>query len=252
MAIAGLKSHSQLAFASTVDATVRLFKLLGLAEDEQALRDSVAVDYARLTKLGPGRPYVALPSAVTTDQLIELADKLAAERGFDSVYRWAPFWVPGADRDSVTPTELNGSATGYVARVALFSAKPELGNDPLLHFVGRSYDEKYREQGQMTQREALSQAIDVFGNQHPGANLRAADHRDFLVWYIMDLIRDVPAKKVVLAQGFMRVPATGRRSVDDGSSVGCVCSGFGRARFDWSYGYADGDDGVGLSAGFAE
>lgn len=68
----------------------------------------------------------------------------------------------------------------------------------------------------------------------------------------MDLLRDVPAKDLVLSRGFMRVPALGRRAVSGGSYVGSVNSYGGRAYFAEVIGDADGDDGLGLSAGLVE
>lgn len=251
MALVEEAVHSVSPAEEAASTTVQLMKQLGLViTDEEALWTSLHNDFARLlTELGRGRPYVELPRSITTERLCELANELAAERGFSPVFRWKPFWVPGTELQSVTAQEINSVAEVITARLALFSEKAT-NADPLLHFLDLPYDGEYKNWGQTSQLDALAQAQRVFANQHLGASLRAADHRDFLVMYLMDLIREVSAEEVILAKGFMRVPALGRRTVDGDSYVGIVCSGGGQAYFGRSGGGAYGWDGFGLSAGF--
>lgn len=256
MAIAGLKAVPEITEPApsrvdeAVEVTIELLKRLDLVDDEQALRDSLSEQFVHLTELGEGRPYVELPAAVTFTQLLKLANDLVVERGYDKAYRWPNFWVPGTEDESVTDRELNGSVTGFTARLALFAT--DSAYDPLLHFCGLPYDDMYRREEQQTQLEAIDQFTADFADQHQGAPLRTADQRDFLVWYIMDLLRGVELQDIVLARGFMRVPALGRRTVIGDSCVGHVDSSGGRAKFGGSYGGASGGDGVGFSAGLAE
>lgn len=256
MAITGLTLPTEALAASprsdvdeAVDVTVELLKRLGVVGDEQSLKGSLASDYQRLAELGGGRLYVELPAAVTFSSLVVLANELAARAGYEPVYQWPNFWVPGTEKESVTEDELNGSAAGYTARLALYSDNEY---DRLLHFGGLPYDNKYANPGEATQLDKLAGAQADFAAEHAGASLRACDHRDFLVWYIMDLIRGVPANKVVLAQGYMRVPALGRRTVIGASYVGLVSSSDGWAGLGGSHGNGYGGGGVGVSAGFLE
>jgi len=255
MAIIGLKEipvelvPEQSPAEEAASINLELLKRLNLVNDEKAALDSLRGDFARCTELGEGRLYLDLPAGITFEQLLGLANELAKERGFEQAFRWAPFWTSRTERESVTAQELNGVTVGYTARVALF-ASDSTSVDPLLHFTGLPYDEKYRERRQPTQLEKLASAQTQFAQANAGASLRAADHRDFLVWYIMDLLREVPAAQVVLVKGYMRVPVLGRRTVDGDSCVGGVHSRDGRADFYGSYGYANDGVGVGLSAGF--
>lgn len=233
-----------------VNTTVELLRQLEVVSDEESLRSSLTSDYQRLTELGGGRLYVELPATVTFTSLVELANKLAQKAGFDDVYWWPSFWVPGTEKESVTENELNGSTLGYTARLALYGDNQY---DKLLHFAGLSYDRKYASRKDAaTQVKRVDRAVKQFAADHKGANLRASDHCDFLVWYLMDLIRGVPASEVVMVGGFMRVPVLGRRAVDGGSCVGFVYSYGGRANLRWSRGLAGDNVGVGLSAGFEE
>lgn len=260
MAIAGLKTPTPVIedaelplsrVGEAVNVTVNLLERLGLVDDETALRESLSSDYERLTALGDGRLYLELSATVTTNQLIQLANGLATESGHDQAYLWPNFWVPGTEEGSVTEAELNGSATSFTARLALFD--PDASYDPLLHFTNSSFDDKYRDsKKQATQLDLIERVTAEFTTAHAGAMLRAADERDFLVWYIMDLIRGVSAENIVLARGYMLVPRHGRRTVDGDSCVGSVDSSGGRAEFGWDFGGALGCGGVGLSAGFLE
>ena len=255
MAIIGVKEvpvelvPEQSPAEEAAEISLKLLMRLELVNDEKAALDSLRGDFARCTELGQGRLYLDLPAGVTFEQLLGLANELAEEKGFDRAFRWPSFWVPRTERESVTAQELNGNTIGYSARVALF-APDSTSVDPLLHFTGLSFDEKYRVRKQPTQLEKLAKAQTEFAQVYSGASLRAADHRDFLVWYIMDMLRDVSAAQVVLAKGFMRVPALGRRTVGGDSCVGDVRSYGDRAYFDGSNGVAFDGGGVGLSAGF--
>ena len=255
MAIAGLKEPLEVVTTEpspveeAVETTIGMLQRLSLVNDEQALHSSLTGEFTRLVELGKGRLYVRLPAGVKTSQLIELANTLAVERGFASVFTWPHFWVPDTEANSLTEQELDGSFVAFTAQLALF-ADSKYG--PLLHFAGLSFDDMYRDNGRPTQLEKIGQAQAEFVAQHPGAALDTCDQRDYLVWYIMDMIRGVPTGELALAQGFMRVPRHGRRRVGGGSCVGVVFSSGGRANLDWSYGNAVVGNGVGLSVGFLE
>ena len=255
MAIAGLKEPLEVVTTEpspveeAVETTIGMLQRLSLVNDEQALHSSLTGEFTRLVELGKGRLYVRLPAGVKTSQLIELANTLAVERGFASVFTWPHFWVPDTEANSLTEQELDGSFVAFTAQLALFA---DSKYDPLLHFAGLSFDDMYRDNGRPTQLEKIGQAQAEFVAQHPGAALDTCDQRDYLVWYIMDMIRGVPTGELALAQGFMRVPRHGRRRVGGDSCVGDVYSGGGRADLVWSFGYAYDDYGVGLSVGFLE
>ena len=256
MAIAGLKEPLEVVTTEpspveeAVETTIGMLQRLSLVNDEQALHSSLTGEFTRLVELGKGRLYVRLPAGVKTSQLIELANTLAVERGFASVFTWPHFWVPDTEANSLTEQELDGSFVAFTAQLALFADSKY--DDPLLHFAGLSFDDMYRDNGRPTQLEKIGQAQAEFVAQHPGAALDTCDQRDYLVWYIMDMIRGVPTGELALAQGFMRVPRHGRRRVGGGSCVGVVFSSGGRANLDWSYGNAFVGNGVGLSVGFLE
>lgn len=234
--------------AEAVETTIRLFMRLGCGLNEPAVRESFIADYTRLIELGNGRLYVELPAAITHDQLLKLASELAVECGYESPFIWAPYWVPGAEKNSITEQELDGTAADFTARIALFSDDSDY--DPLLWFTGLPFDDNYTEPGDLTQVKAFQEKQRSFVSQHSGASLRTADHRDFLVWYIMDLLRGAKQSGLVLAQSFMCVPVLGRRFVDGDLIVGSVYSLDGRAWFGGSDGIADSYFGVGLVAGF--
>jgi hypothetical protein len=256
MAIAGLKDPLEVVTTEpspveeTVETTIKMLQRLSLVNDEQALHNSLTGEFTRLVELGKGRLYVRLPAGVKTSQLIELASALAIERGFIKIYAWPPFWAPGTETNSLTEQELDGSTTTFEARLALSATDSRY--DPLLHFTVLSFDDMYRDSGRPTQLKKIGQAQAEFVAQHPGAALDTCDQRDYLVWYIMDMIRGVPTSELALAQGLMRVPRHGRRRVDGVSCVGGVFSNGGQASLGRSGGVAYDDHGVGLSVGFTE
>ena len=229
-----------------VEVTVDLLGHLG-AKCKGDMKKILTDHSARAAELGNGRLMPRLPAAVPFDRRLKLAKNLAVQAGYDEPYLWEPFW-----KNAVTATELNGSDAGLSVRLALFTDEVQEGRDPLLHFRGHSFDHKYQERGQCTQLELLAAKRAEFVSEHPGANLEAQDHLDFLTLYTMDLLRGatVARDKIVLSEGVMRV--LNRRTVDGDSCVGRVCSGVGRARFDWSNGFAYDDSGLGLSVGFME
>lgn len=257
MAIAGLKEPTIAAPVAVIDidgeveVVITLLARLGLVEDETALRQSLTTEFTRLVGLGkPGRLYVDLPATVTFDQLMQLAETVARERELSAPFRWAPFWVPGTEKASTTVSELNGCSTAFAARLALFSDAAD-GYDRLLHFRGLPYDDAYRQKGETTQLEMIERAQAEFVFTNDGVLLEQLDHRAFLQLYIMDVLRGVPAKQMVLASGFMCVPLE-RRTVGGGSFVGDVDSCGGQAYLGWSDGRAYDDRGVGLSMRFKE
>lgn len=259
MAITGLTLFTQAPAALTpsypdvdeaVGVTVELLVQLGVVRNEQSLRESLHRDYQRLAELGSGRLYVELPTAISFDELIALANELAQKAGYPPVDCWEPFWVPGTEKESVTENELNSDAASFNARIALFAKDSKC--DPLLHFMGLPYDNKHARRKEATQLNKIKQTRDNFAAKYAGASLRPCGHRDFMVWYLMDLIRQVPVQNVVLARGWMRVPALGRRDVDGSSLIARVSSHDGGAGFYGDGGQMYNPGGIGLSAGFRD
>ena len=107
MAIAGLKEPLEVVTTEpspveeAVETTIGMLQRLSLVNDEQALHSSLTGEFTRLVELGKGRLYVRLPAGVKTSQLIELANTLAVERGFASVFTWPPFWAVTASSEWV-------------------------------------------------------------------------------------------------------------------------------------------------------
>ena len=235
-----------------VNTTVTLLTMLDFVEDEQVLREALTVGFTRLAELGEGRLYVQVPAAVPTSQLIELVNRLSADLGYDSVYLWPNFWVDGTEPNSVSTDEFDGRVADFMPRLAPYSKDNNEWADRLLHFTGLSYDDMYRERRKPTQLEQIDRVKREFEARHVGTVMEPADHRDYLVWLLMDLIRKLPKEALVLARGFMRVPFLGRRTVDGDSCVGLVRSSVGQAHCDGSSGWAGDVFGVGLSVGFKE
>lgn len=236
-----------------VDLSMEMLSRLGRTCDEKSTRAQLADQYAEVASLGSGQLYPELPSVVTFNQLVSLANQLAGERGIEKAYMLNAFWAPGTEAESVTWTELNGPPRKLSTRLALYSNKN--ADDRLVHFASLSYDRTYAELRETTQLYELEWAQAAFAAEHPGVSLRSADHRDFLTWYIVDLLGCVPENNLVLSSGRMSVPSLERRAVWGSMNVGTVCVGLGgRAYFDM---YDDLDDpwrtggiGLGLSAGF--
>ena len=236
-----------------VEVTLELFGRLGLGFVKELVKSQLTDKFAAASSLGAGRLYVKRSAAVTHARQVQLANTLAAERGFAEVYPWSPLWVPGTEQNSLTKLELDGSQADFDVRIALFSDEPNPYEcDPLLHFKNLPFDGKYKKRGQSTQEEQIACKREGFVARNPGTFLEPADHDDFLTWYCMDLIRNVPAEDVVLARGFMRVPRFGRRAVGGDSCVGNVYSFDGQALLGGSLGSAHDGYGLGLSTGFIE
>ena len=249
MAIEGLRLPTSIKATSVeeeVRTTVIMLRFLDLVDDVKALRTSLTKDFTKLRRLGEGRLYVRLSADVMTAQLIELANTLATERGFDAVFCSPELWVPGATESSLTEQELDGTTATFEARLVLHSGDE---CDQLLHFAGLSYDDEYRDKGQPTQLEKVEQERARLVAEYAHVDFDTCDQRDYLVWYIMDLLRGVPSSELVLNQGSMRIPRHGHRHLDGVSLVGVVYSYGGRAHLRWSRGGPDAWFGVGLSYG---
>ena len=237
-----------------VASSLRLFAHLGISAGRN-LRKEFKADYGQLAGLGyGGRLYPELPADITDADLAE-AMKAARPKGVSPDEVWDPFWTPGTKPQSATVNELNGSATGVTAKLAIHSATPG-DYDPVLHFRGLAYDDMYRQPNKPTQLEMFQRTAEKFGAAHEGegASLAAGDHRAYRTWVLMDRLDGVSPRdpKFILNQGFMRVPRLGRKSVAGVSCVGGVFSDGGRAYFGGSYGGAHVGYGFGLVAGFGE
>jgi hypothetical protein len=127
--------------------------------------------------------------------LVLVADHIRP-KGVEEAFLWPLFWVPGLDRQSPTEAELNGSETSFKARLALFSSGSS--SDSLSHFAGLSFGDKYKLDDPSTQLDELAKLAKFVPAKDGGENfaLRAADHRDFIVWVLMDRLRGVSPESI--------------------------------------------------------
>lgn len=237
-----------------VKTVLAMFGRLGLNFDKELIERRLITEFTRLCELGEGRLYVRPPSSVSFARLVDLADELARERKFKEVWRWPNFWKPGTEAESLTVQELDGQDGGFDVRIALYADEPANGYDRLLHFKGLPYDDRHKDPShKSTQWHSSGHKIAQFlVFRHPMITIDFLDHRDFLVGYIMDLLRGAEADDVIFAKGYLRIPLFGRRTVGGVSLVGYVNSSEGQARFFRSDGSAFGDVGVGFSAAFTK
>lgn len=234
--------------------TLLMLEALEVVINEDAAYTCLLKKFAASTELGDvaGRLYLQLPAAISTVKLLKLANKLSQERGYSVARRNHAFWVPNSWPGAITSREFNGYCTEYTPQVALYAADSRV-NDSRLHFIGHKYDEM--SEGKkivLSQLQMLEQKVAAFASKHPGAYLRAADHRDFLVWYIMDLIQEIPPTTAALHKCSMLIPSLGRRTIGEKSQIGFVANYDGVV-----FGSCDGDGpyslpGIGLSAGFVK
>ena len=233
-------------------ASVELLKRLNLVEDEVALVEYVAKQFAALP--GKGLPFVRFPANITFELLVEVAIAIAREKGRPEIFRWAPYWVSDTEPGSCTVDELDDVQDADAEpelefRMALFAPQPAKDADPLLWFCGVPYDNLYAKGEQATQEQEVSRTIAAYEATNDGYGMDVLTHRDFLVLYILDLLMDVEPGKEILSQGFMRTPKLGRKTVGGVSYVGRVGVVVGRASFHGSDGYARAGIGVGFSTG---
>jgi hypothetical protein len=235
--------------AEATVTTFRLLTLLNLIGDIGLARDYLTQEYTRLANHGyDGRLYITLsPEQASFERLIKVAGRLHGK----SVERYADLWTPFSSKNykGYTLDELNGTDK-LGASLAVFNATAT-GYDPMLFGLGLAYNTEPAKHG------AFYTQLDLVGTtiaQHSKLDIRPSTHRDFLIWSIMDIIREVPVSKQALANGGMRIPTLGRRVLPNyGSAVGNVYSFNGQLWFsgDNNREYYDEYDryGIGLSVG---
>lgn len=239
--------------AEAVSVTVEAMSWLGIVEDEVKLASSLEADFTDVAELGyDGRLFVKPAAELASFQTLIDGAEGKRPQNFSPLFRYSNLWVPDTEADSYTEAELNRAPVLTLARLALFNASfnaSETGADPVLHHLDKPFDDVYREEGERTQLEALDEDVEALETKHDGYDVQTINHRDFAILALMDRIRGVKPADQILSQGFMRIPALGRRTVDGGSCVGVV---FSRGAYLYLSG-SDGDalpaEGVGLSVG---
>lgn len=226
MAIRGVKQADLAAIASpevceAVEVTVELLQLLDLVQDEEQLHYSLAGDYSLLQAIGPGRLYIALPASVPTSLLVTMINELAGHHAMSGV-QLDSYWNDAYWMRALTDAEMNGTQKALQAKLALHSAVAKPGVSVLLHHTNWPL---HRVPGLLTSQSILvGSDADYLEANFAASAVRAADHRDYMVWCLMDLLRGMPPDKMPLADGgILRIPALGVR--DSGSAralTGCV------------------------------
>lgn len=251
--------------SEAVSVTLEAYRDLGYAGDPENAERKLTEAFQAPASLGyDGRLYVPVPSVVTTERLLTVADDRRPD-GISPIMKYTNLWIPGTKKESYTQDELDRAPAEPSARIAVFNADKATGVDPLLHHLNLPYDgfAKDRWGGQTTQLDAVEKDRTAFEAKHPGFVLTMTGHREFALFALMDRIRgekpeaqnyvDPRSEEFVLNRGFMRITKElGRRSVDGGSIVGYVDSVGGRLDLDRSYGGARSRGGVGLSVGSKE
>ena len=232
---------------------------LGIVDDNDKALESTIQDFNALARLGyDGRLFVRPPAhpKASFDAILGATEAKRPEI-VRELYRYTKLWVPGTESESYTDEELDQPPNRLaVARLALFNTDETTGFDPLLQYLDTPFDDYAKEQRtkdtDTTQLAEVAKAIEAFEVKHPKYDLTDVDHRDFAFMALMDRIKDVPIKAMILRQGFMRMQKLGRRSIDGNSVVGGVFSDHGRLVLGRSGGSADPGSGVGVSVGLNE
>ncbi|TXG77130.1 hypothetical protein E6P97_02340 [Patescibacteria group bacterium] len=177
----------------------------------------------------------------------------------ERVHRRILLWAPDTKAINNTPytqAELDGGQVKAVTRLALFGAV-WTGDDPVLHYTSPAipYNNEtrvaYNPGAETTQLAEFAADKKTFEASQEGRTLDTADHRDYLVWALMDRIRGVNplSSGFILNNGTMRIARLGRRDVVGGLLVGGVGSNRGQLKFDGSLGGAISFEGLGVVAG---
>ena len=182
----GAQSKVPLSLERIVEASVDLLSLFDLVEDVDELRDSLVREYRRLTLLGPGRLFVALPASVPTSLMVTILNEIAIDQGVDG----ARGDVALLDAVEVGVPQLP------TARLALHAQTDVSPTDSLLHYTQWPLDRTPRSLS--SQRILFDGDRDYLERLTPGAAVYAATLRDSIVWALLDLLQGVPVDRLPL------------------------------------------------------
>lgn len=233
-----------------VGETLEAYRALGFAPDGRAA-ETISEDFGKSAEVGyDGFLYVRAPKEVSFDAIIAAAEGKRPEK-VDPVFRHPNLWTPGTEAESFTNEDLNQAPAQPQARLALYNADTQTGVDPLLHHLNIPADDyaKKKYGGETTQVAEVAKDIKVFEAKHPEFDLDDLDHRDFAMIALMNRIRGIEPKDMILSAGFMNILKLRRCKVDGDSCVGHVCSFGGQLYLYRSVGRANPYDGVGVSMG---
>ncbi len=251
-----------------IGANVEALRLSGLVDDsnsEDAARQ-VTTDFKRLGSLGiEGELFVAVShrQLPLSHRISVLNGLTKAKHGEDhpDTYIYAPLWVPSTQEVSYDDEgnrfgsyddELLGllgpeyDGKKWKAHGRLIIPNADSPDDPILHHLDKPFDDKYAEEGEETQLEAVAKQKAAFEAEHPDANMNPFTARDVS---FLALVRLIKGESMPLKWGYMRDATLSRTTVDGVSIVGRVRSYDDRLRLYRSAGRADSSVGVGVSVG---
>lgn len=258
MAIEGLRGAripTQPNVTDHVGASVEALDRLGLVEDHDQVTESLTADFGRLTDEAGvmGEPYVQLPrNMVALGSLIEVLDSGDyAGKKYPETYRYDALWTPGSGSEGYEANEMGALEVGQPgtgwpahARLAVYSA--DTPQEPLLHFLGKPFDEKYARDGELTQLKAIAEVQETYDAEHEGFSMTPLNVNAVAM---IALVRRIKGETMPMDWGFMRDATLPCKSVDGGSFVGYVLSYGGQLVLDGSNGDSGAGSGVGLSVG---
>lgn len=257
MAIEGLRTvaqPNQIDISDEVGASVEALDMLGLVQDRDRVADSVTAEFRTLGQVGTsGEAFIQLPRDVITLQgLVTVLDGGKYPQGkYSTTFVYNELWTPGTTSGSYEATELDNLILGqrnstWPAHARLAVHNPASTQEPLLHFLGKPFDNKYAERKEQTQLKAIAEAAKAY----------EAEHQDFAMTPLnakavamIALTRRIKGESMPIAWGFMRDATLPRRTVGGDSWVGDVGSAGGRLGLRGGDGNARSDVGVGLSVG---
>jgi hypothetical protein len=257
MAIQGLERGVPPVAEPTTEAGVIVDALerVGLVRDdnrEDILRSTEA-DLAGLEGSGAGEDLPWTPDElVTLDEVVHALDtgQYLSGREYPESFVYAPLWRRG-DRNGYSAQDLDrfdrerpGRGVEPHVRRALHNPNSQL--DPKLHFADQPFDEKYAEEGQETQQDAIAKAKAEYEAEHEGFSLIPLNAKS-VAW--LALIQRIKGEDMPFNDSWMYDATMPRRTVGGFSVVGSVYSGGGVFGLDGGLGLAGPGAGVGLSVG---
>ncbi len=159
------------------------------------------------------------PAKISTNSLLQT---LGRKRPRD----YLSLWHPSSEPQSYTPEDLNGHREKSVARLMPYSATEETEIDPMLHFLGLPYDDRYNQlhpeaDALPTQLAAVAGNRMVFAEQHSGYDMEIACVRSHIVrarlGYAASMTLDGWHFGSANLPSEMR-----RRTIGNNSVVGCI------------------------------
>lgn len=274
MAIEGLRTQPQPRAVNGLDdvgAAVEALEMLGLVRDRDQVTEYVAAEYKALGQAGrPGELYIQLPrSLITLEGLIEVSDAgvyarkhpnsyichallTPAGRKYPNSYVSNALWTPGANPGGYQAEELDNLTPGqqeanWAPHARLAVHNQDFRSEPLLHFLDKPFDKKYAQEGEQTQLDAVTEAIQTYeAEQHEGFVMTPLNAKAVAM---IGLIRRIKGQAMPLQWGFMLDATLVRKTVDGKSSVGYVECLYNRLGLYGSSGSANPGIGVGLSVG---